>query len=181
MEEEREFLARLKTDPDGEITRVYDAYRADFIRFANRYAVASEDVLDVYQDAIIVLFEHARLGKLEGLKSSVKTYLFGVGKYMLLKRLKKSGTQPFTDDRILDMPDEVYDETLHQERVGAIQLGLAHLGEQCRKILRLFYYEGKSLDEIQAMMGYTNKDVLKSQKSRCLKQLKDLTKRNGHG
>ena len=32
----------------------------------------------------------------------------------------------------------------------------------------------QQLDEIQELLGYTNKDVLKSQKSRCLKQLKDL-------
>lgn len=36
----------------------------------------------------------------------------------------------------------------------------------------------KKLDEIQVELGYSNKDVLKSQKSRCLKQLKDLTKEN---
>lgn len=181
MEEEREFLARLKTDPDREIIRVYDVYRADFIRFAARYPVAADDVLDVYQDAIIVLCEHARLGRLHGLRSSVKTYLFGVGKYMLLNQLKKHGTHSLPDDRIPEIPDDVYDETLHHERVTALRRGLEQLGEQCRKILRLFYYEGKSLDEIQAELGYTNKDVLKSQKSRCLKQLRDLTKRNGHG
>jgi DNA-directed RNA polymerase specialized sigma subunit len=54
---------------------------------------------------------------------------------------------------------------------------LKKLGEQCQKVLTLFYYEEKKLDEIQSLLGYTNKDVLKSQKSRCLKQLKDLTKK----
>jgi DNA-directed RNA polymerase specialized sigma subunit len=42
--------------------------------------------------------------------------------------------------------------------------------------LQLFYYEEKKLDEIQEQLGYTSKDVLKSQKSRCLKQLKELIK-----
>ena len=50
------------------------------------------------------------------------------------------------------------------------------LGQQCRKVLQLFYYDEKKLDEIQTLLGYTNKDVLKSQKSRCLKQLKELTR-----
>ena len=57
-----------------------------------------------------------------------------------------------------------------------LQKGLNKLGDQCKKVLELFYYEEKKLDEIQSILGYTNKDVLKSQKSRCLKQLKELIK-----
>ena len=40
------------------------------------------------------------------------------------------------------------------------------LGDRCKEILTLFYYEGYSLDEITEILGYSDKNVLKSQKSR---------------
>jgi RNA polymerase sigma-70 factor (ECF subfamily) len=49
-----------------------------------------------------------------------------------------------------------------------------HLGDRCKSILNLFYYQGYNLDEIRDILNYSNKKVLKSQKSRCIKQLKDL-------
>ncbi|WP_396177320.1 RNA polymerase sigma factor [Flavobacterium sp.] len=73
----------------------------------------------------------------------------------------------------------IYDDYSEEEtnlQIEMLQNGFKKLGEQCRKVLHLFYYEEKKLDEIQSLLGYTNKDVLKSQKSRCLKQLKELSK-----
>lgn len=176
MEKDSVLLDGLKSSSDRAIIRIYDAYKTDFIRFAARYSLASEELLDIYQDAVIVLWEHAQQGRLDALKSSVKTYLFGVGKYMILTRLKKTAKQQVLTDDIAEIPDQLHDENLHEERVASLREGFQQLGDQCRTILRLFYYEGKKLDEIQARLGYTNKDVLKSQKSRCLKQLKELTK-----
>ena len=46
-------------------------------------------------------------------------------------------------------------------------------------ILKLFYYQGYNLDEIQEILEYSNKKVLKSQKSRCIRQLKDLVQKYG--
>ena len=55
-----------------------------------------------------------------------------------------------------------------------LQQFFMQLGNQCKKIITLFYYEEKRLDEIVELLGYENKEVAKSQKSRCLKQLKNL-------
>ena len=50
----------------------------------------------------------------------------------------------------------------------------------CQKILELFYYQEKKLGDIVNALGYDNKDVVKSQKSRCIKQLRKLIETN-HG
>ena len=74
----------------------------------------------------------------------------------------------------------IYDDYTEEEtdlQIKLLQKGLNKLGDQCKKVLELFIMK-KKLDEIQVELGYSNKDVLKSQKSRCLKQLKDLTKEN---
>lgn len=165
----------LKQGDEPTIRKVYDGYKDDFIHFAQRYLSAGDELVDCYQDAMIILCEHAVQGKLDNLKSSIKTYLFSIGKYTLMNRLRKrSKMSPIEDCEIPEVAWEVYDEEHETERLVNLQAGFNKLGEQCQKVLKLFYYEGKKLDEIQQLLGYTNKDVLKSQKSRCIKQLRDL-------
>ena len=122
------------------------------------------------------MIENAKKGKIDDLKSSVTTYLYGIGKFMIFQKLKKESKTVSIDD--FEKIEMVYDDYSEDEinlQVKMLQKGLNKLGDQCKKVLELFYYEEKKLDEIQIELGYSNKDVLKSQKSRCLKQLKDLT------
>lgn len=76
---------------------------------------------------------------------------------------------------------ELEDEDEGKEQVQQLGIVFKKLGEQCQKVLRLFYYEEKKLDEIQQLLSYSSKDVLKAQKSRCLKQLKELIQKKNNG
>ncbi len=64
------------------------------------------------------------------------------------------------------------DESLSHEQ-KLLKKYFETLGEQCQKLLTMFYYRGLSIKEIIAEGGYNNANVVKSQKSRCLKTLKE--------
>ena len=76
---------------------------------------------------------------------------------------------------------EEYADEEDNEEIKQIRASFSKMGEKCQEILRLFYYQEKNLDEITNIMQYQNKDVAKSQKSRCIKQLKELIKPNRNG
>ena len=167
----------LKMNDEKAIRNFYNENKNGFILFAKRYNLNNDDLIDIYQDAIIALIENAKKGKIDDLKSSITTYLYGIGKFMIFQKLKKESKTVSIDD--FEKIEMVYDDYSEDEinlQVKMLQKGLNKLGDQCKKVLELFYYEEKKLDEIQSILGYTNKDVLKSQKSRCLKQLKELIK-----
>ena len=167
----------LKMNDEKAIRNFYNENKNGFILFAKRYNIHSDDIIDIYQDAIIALIENAKKGKIEDLKSSLSTYLFGIGKFMIFQKLRKDGkTIPMESFEKIEMTYDDYTEEETDLQIKLLQKGLNKLGDQCKKVLELFYYEEKKLDEIQSILGYTNKDVLKSQKSRCLKQLKELVK-----
>ena len=177
MNESSIVIDLLKRNDEKSIRTVYNDNKSGFILFAKRYNLSHDDLIDVYQDAIIALIENAKKGKIDDLKSSITTYLFGIGKFMIFQKLKKEGKTVAIDD--FEKIEMIYDDYSEEEtnlQIEMLQNGFKKLGEQCRKVLHLFYYEEKKLDEIQSLLGYTNKDVLKSQKSRCLKQLKELSK-----
>lgn len=87
--------------------------------------------------------------------------------------------------KILQLPLDVVDIDNHEDTQDirllqfngvrtsreAIEWLLSHVTKSDRKILRLFYLEGKSLDEIAEIVG-TDKGSIKSQKSLALKKLK---------
>ena len=167
----------LKKNDEKAIRDFYNENKNGFILFAKRYNLDQDDIVDVYQDAIIALIENAKKGKIDNLQSSLSTYLFGIGKFMIFQKLKKEKKTFLTDDFLnMEYLDEDYDEEENNLQIKLLQKAMQKLGEQCKKVLLHFYYEEKKLDEIQESLGYSSKDVLKSQKSRCLKQLKELTK-----
>lgn len=168
----------IKKNDDQAIQKVYEENRNGFILFASRYNLEREDIIDIYQDAVIVFIENIQRGKIEDFTSSVSTYLFGIGKLMIFQKAKQKGRLIHHEDlEKFELEDHLPDENEKNERVRLLQEGFKKLGNPCRHILGLFYYEEKKLEEIQTLLGYSSKNVLKTQKSRCLKQLKDLIKK----
>lgn len=168
-------IAQIKNGDQAAIKTLYLANKKPFMLFAARYQMDEDDLLDIYQDAIIAFCENAKKGKLDHLKSGISTYLFAIGKFMIFKRLKQQvDTVSWDELTVAGIEIEIEENDDDDSQMMVIKDVLKKLGQQCQNVLRLFYYEEKKLDEIQSILNYTNKDVLKAQKSRCLKQLKEL-------
>jgi len=178
--DDKQLIAQLKKRDRNALTSVYQDYKDEFFRFMFRFNAKSDTLEDIFQDALIVLYENAQAGKLDHLKSTLKTYLFGTGKFMLFKHFRDSKTEVFTDeDYVFDnyeqaVIEDVYADDGPSDYQKMLMANFKKLGDKCREILELFYLQGLKLDEIVTVQGYENKNVVKSQKSRCLKSLKEL-------
>lgn len=175
---EHQLILLLKESDEAALKKVYLENRKPFISFARKFRVSEEDIVDVYQDAIIALREKAFQGELDALTCSIRTYLFGIGKYMLFERARKNNKK--VSDFPIEKEDYNYQEiatTFFEDEPNELQVlmqnAFATLGKKCKEVLSLFYYRGYTIDEIAAQLNYENKNVAKSQKSRCIKQLKE--------
>lgn len=178
MNKEERLIQRIRSGNKKELETVYTKYKPHFINFARKYCAEEELIQDIYQDCIIVLYENILTGKLTKLQSSLKTYLFAIGKHKLIGQLRHmekapSISVPIEDINLLEefAPFEL---NIEDEQTAQLQKGYKKLGQKCQEVLRLFYYEGKKLEEIQHSLHYDSKDTVKSQKSRCLKRLKEI-------
>ncbi len=180
---EETLIARLKNGDRDALKDIYLRNKAEFFRFSSRYDMDEEVLEDIYQDAIIILWEKAQLGKIDSLKCSIKTYLFSVTKYMIYDYTRKSSKFMYSsEDYMLDnYEQEAVDEIRNDTDLSPYQVKLLDnfkkLGEKCREILNLFYYRGFTIEEIMEDQGYESKNVTKSQKSRCLKSLKEFIRK----
>lgn len=176
MIKDQYLVDQLKADNLKALDEVYLTYKEEFFLFARTFSIPAEDIPDIYQETIISLYENIQNKKLEQLTSTLKTYLFAVGKFKIYKQLDKNKKRTAHGEHPIHVSEEMqlFEAEADEERQRRLQKAFKDLGAKCQKILELYYYKGMTLDEIQSALDYTSKDVLKSQKSRCLKQLKAL-------
>lgn len=173
----------LKQGSEKLFEQIYEENRTYFVNFARRYNLSHDDVIDVYQDAYIIFYNNVMTGKLQSLSSSVSTYLFSIGKYLILDKLRKDKKKVSSeydiervksDDAIMSSI-EIEDDELSVEQ-QLLAKYFETLGKQCQRLLTLFYYRGYNIKDIMAKENYNTENVVKSQKSRCMKTLKDKIK-----
>lgn len=136
----------------------------------------ADDARDIFQEAMIVLYEKARSDNFE-LNCQIKTYLYSVARRLWLKKLQQQ--QKFSPDiAAVEETVPVEDEVEAQEQRNAeyvmMEKAMHSLGEPCRSILEAFYLQKRSMTAIAGDFGYTNADNAKNQKYKCLMRLKKL-------
>lgn len=167
----------IRNGNEEPIMAIYENYRQEFIAWAYRkYGMSQEDAVDVFQDTVTSFYRNIALGKLQTLTSSVKTYLFAIGKNIIRDKLKKNDPLKASDE-IVDLKvsykPEVIDSLYNEERAELVKQMLDSLQEPCKSLLRWFYYFNLPMKEIAEKLKYKNDNVAKTQKMRCLNALKD--------
>ena len=169
---EAEMLRSLQSGDQKALKLVYRQHYQTIMNLVLNNGGSLQEAKDVYQEALIVFYEKLQEDDFE-LNCSIKTFIYSVSRRLWLKQLQRKSR--FTDD--LSDTDEfiqVESEDMEQkeDQYHAMQVALEGLGEPCRSILKDFYINNQSMDEITEKFGYTNADNAKNQKYKCLKRLK---------
>lgn len=179
---ESDVLERLRNNPNEILTELYKNYRKEFLSWSFKTFGASEvDALDCFQDAMIVFYRNVIDGKISELVSSEKTYLFSIGKNLLLRKFKKARREIHLDnqnDGIQGIADiefsELFQGNTLENRIADI---VKTMQDPCKSILRYFYFRGFTMEEIAEEMSYKNAQTVKAQKVRCIKVIQNLVNR----
>ena len=169
----------LQSEDRLKLKAIYNQYRAEFLGFGRRYNLDQDALSDVYQEAFLALRKRALHGKLDEVQSSIKTYLFGIGKFKIYDALKKKQLEVPYESKLHSVGEEIQwieidKEPPLTEKQTLLRKYLKELGEKCRQVLTMYYYRGLNIKEIAEQAGYGNENVVKAQKSRCLKTLRQL-------
>ncbi|HUR66060.1 MAG TPA: sigma-70 family RNA polymerase sigma factor [Chitinophagaceae bacterium] len=140
-----------------------------------------QDAEDIFQEVLLAFIDAVQKDKFRG-DSTISTFLFSLNRFTWLNELKKRGRSLLREEKFGKEQDKVQADTGHliDEREGKATLIrlVEELGESCRKILLLFYYENLSMREILVSTQYENEQVLRNKKYKCLKQLEQMVSAN---
>jgi len=135
---------------------------------------SADDAKDVFQEAMIVLYEKVRSENFE-LSCQIRTYVYSVSRRLWLKRLQQINRyQPDMEGagETVAVEEELEVHERLDTEFALIEKGLSSLGEPCKSLLEAYYLQKRSMSEIAAAFGYTNADNAKTQKYKCLMRLK---------
>lgn len=147
---------------------------------------SSDDARDIFQEAMIVLYERAKSGTFE-LNCQIKTFVYSVSRRLWLKRLQQQNRFSAPGDSmeaVIAVEDELEDHERKNAEFDMMDKAISHLGEPCKSLIEAYYLQKKSMQEIAANFGYTNADNAKNQKYKCLMRLKKIFfthYKNGNG
>ncbi|MFI5188134.1 MAG: RNA polymerase sigma factor [Chitinophagales bacterium] len=147
---------------------------------------SADDAKDVFQEAMIVLYEKVRSGSFE-LNCLIKTYVYSVSRRLWLKRLQQMNHYAPVLENLQDtvpVEDEIEEIERINDEFQAMEKAISSLGEPCKSLLEAYYLEKKSMHEIALSFGYTNAENAKNQKYKCLVRLKKIffaQYKNGNG
>ena len=152
---------------------IYSTHYGTVAGFVQRNSGDRDSARDVFQDGILVLYRNIKEGKFNG-ESALGTYLFSICRFLWLKALKNrsrtlADAEP--DGTSFDTPLR---SLLDEERRESALKVFDKLGEDCKRMLLLSFYENLDMREIAERTGFKDEQNARNKKYKCLKALKDL-------
>ncbi len=145
------------------------------LTFIQENSGGADDAADIFQDALIVLFEKVRDPNFE-LTCHIKTYIYSICRNLWLKRLNKKKKQATLVDtmKAVELEPQIAQLMEKDEDAKMVAQLLKKIGGDAEKLLVHFYFEGLKTKEVTEKMGYANEQVTRNKKSKCLKKLREL-------
>lgn len=171
-------LTQIRSGNEQTLERLYDQHRGEFIMWLKKtYGSSEEDAIECYQRAFTAFYYNVKDRKVETLSSTVKTYLFGIGKNVFLKkgRDKFSQSERLDDKEFLGGADpDIMDHYDMEDKREIVRGLLDRIGEPCKTVLSLFYLKHYSVEAIAAAMNYKSERIVSKRKSICLTQMRKM-------
>ena len=172
-------IKNIKSGDYNELELVYKEYREEFVKWIMKsFKCSDDDAKDVYQQTIVTFYENIVNDKIHSFNSSIKTYLFAIGKNKLYAiSREKHKFKMEIDDSIGGIVQETDTEEENSRKLKKVEKSMKSLGDPCKKILELYYYHKKTMNDIAKSLGLKNSETAKNMKYKCLKRLRTITQR----
>jgi RNA polymerase sigma factor (sigma-70 family) len=161
------------------ILSIYQQYSETVSSFIIHYGGDRSDGQDVFQETVVSFIDIVKQDKFRK-EASIKTFLVSIARNVWFSELRKkerAGKRERLFESGRDQQDPGISEYIsHRETRQELGSLLYKLGEPCRKVLMMFYYENLSMKEMLDHLPYENEQVIRNKKYKCLQQLTGMIK-----
>lgn len=164
------------------LEKLYDENRKPFLIWAIQlYHCDEEDAIEIYQKAFTIFYFNVKNGKLTDLTSSLKTYLFSIGKNLFREKFRDKHQKVLNIDDVANtsaldhnVDTNILDRYQKEHQKEVVRALLDQIGDPCKKLLELMFIKGYAPDAVVDEMGYSDERVVRKRKSLCLKKLREM-------
>ena len=159
------------------IRSLYHDHYDKLTRYILANSGSEQDAEDIFQETMVSFIELVQKDKFRG-ESSIGTFLYSMNRHAWLNEIKRKGRAMLREEKyekymVHDDKDSLSEITNREEKQEIARL-VSLLGDTCKKILLLFYYENRSMKEILEATDYDNEQVVRNKKYKCLKQMEQM-------
>ncbi|WP_338869785.1 sigma-70 family RNA polymerase sigma factor [Spirosoma sp. SC4-14] len=169
--------AGLKNNDDRAYACLYAQTFRSFAHYVQTNQGSAEQAQDAFQQGIAEFYVAVRSGRYQLSQTArLKSVLFEFCKRKWINevqsaRYRKTQTvEVFVDQKDDDLSDDLI---AFSENVSRVTYLLNRMGENCRRVIDLFYLQGKPLAEIAQIMNYTPQTA-RTKRYECTEQLKRM-------
>ena len=176
IEQDYLLIKGLENQQDKSINQIYLNHYQMVQRLVTNNNGTLDDAADVFQEAMIVLYEKAIDPNFQ-LNCQLKTFIYSVCKRIWLKKLlqhNKMGKQVVDFEDAVSVEEDLEAFEARQQHFNMMDMALEKIGEPCKSLLEAYYFNKKNMLDIAKEFNYTNADNAKTQKYKCLVRLKKL-------
>lgn len=180
---DEEIIEGLKTQKNINkyIASLYQNNFRSIANFIKTNSGTRQDAEDIFQEAVCIFINMLRNEKYRG-EASIRTVLYSISRNLWFQQLKKNHKKLTTEFQLntlsadIDpgMEEEVNLAITGKEARKQLVAIFDRLGEVCKKILLLFYFEKLPMKQILPQLHYKSEQVLRNKKYLCWKHFKQM-------
>lgn len=170
------YFTAIRSGERAGLKQIYIDFLPRITSLVTRNGGTKDDAYDVFQDALVILFEKCRNDSFT-LSSSFYTLLYGICRNLWGNRLQKKARTEVTleEDYKYNSTEDFSDLIQEEEKRSIFWNAFRKLGEDCQRLMTLFF-EKTSMDEIARIMNFGSEGYAKKRKFQCKEHLLQLVK-----
>lgn len=139
-----------------------------------KYGANDEQIQEIYNDALVILIEKVTPTSFQ-LSAKLSTFLIGICiniyRNQARKQVVENKYELMSDNmQVIEETDENAYDFEREVKLNLIEEVLETIQEKCKQLLRLFYFNKSSMQEIADKMGFSSTQSAKTQKYKCLER-----------
>lgn len=177
LNRDAKILDLMRNGDEEALVMLYRDTRTMVVSYIVRNSGTADDAEDMLQEALVVLWERVRGGNFE-YSAKLSTFVVATVKNLWSRRLARRRRETFLREENDPPSDDplALDELIASEEHDLLRQAMEQIGELCRRLLLLFYWEERPMEEIASTLGLANADTAKSKKYQCKKNLEQVLK-----
>jgi len=174
---ENEDLKRIKEGNTEPLKKAFnDCFKICLTKLTKNGNCSREDAEDVLMDSFLVLRDKIIDGSFAN--DNVTAYLLTIAKNRYRNKIKKDrrlvNYDPAIWEAIITNENQSSPDGINEKRIKLILNGLKIIKDPCRTLLYKNLVDGWPLKNLVEELNYSNYDVIKTSKARCMKKLKAI-------
>ena len=168
-----ELLRAGTIEENAALKNLYHTHYPTVAGYVLRNNGDSASARDVFQEGMIVLYRNIKERKFNG-ESSIGTYLYSICRFLWLKSLRKQGRAAIDDAGSETTFETPLSFLIDEERSKGLLALFDKLGDACKQMLLLSFYEDLDMREIAARTGFKDEQNARNKKHKCLTALREI-------